>query len=267
MEQLADWIPALTTTSLFGGVLWLARSLIMTRLKNSVKNEFDSKLEVLRSELKSKEAQIEFLRSGAMSGLLTRQGALYARKLQAIDQIWSSVKELEKAKYISATLGTLKFEACARESARNQQFRKFIETIGGNFDLARIDMSGSILARPYLTPLAWAYFSAYSSVIMQAVAVMQILKIGVDNAEKYLNCENTNNLLKTVLPSSAEYIDKYGMAGHHHLLDQIEQWLLLELKNIQEGKEDDKENARRAAEINKEVEKVSNEVAEMQASA
>lgn len=267
MDQLTDWIPSLTSTSLFGGALWLARSLIMTRLKNSVKNEFDSKLEVLRSELKSKEAQIESLRSGAMSGLLTRQGTLYQRKLQAIDQIWSSVNELKKAKYISKTLGTLKFEECAKESARNPKFREFIQTIGGNLDVTSLDMSGSKLARPFLTPLAWAYYSAYSSVIMQAVAVMQILKIGVDNAEKYLNFENTNNLLKTVLPSKTEYIDKCGMAGHHYLLDEIEQLLLMELKNIQEGDEDDKENARRAAEINKEVEKVSNEVAEMQASA
>lgn len=267
MAQIADWIPALTTTSLFGAALWWARSLIITRLKNSVKNEFDSKLEVLRSELKSKEAEIESLRSGAMSGLITRQGALYQRKLQAIDQIWSSVKELEKAKYISSTLGTLKFEECAKESARNPKFREFITTIGGNFDMASLDMSGSKLARPFLTPLAWAYYSAYSSVIMQAVAVMQILKIGVDDAEKFLNFENTNNLLKTVLPSRTEYIDKYGMSVHHYLLDEIEQLLLMELKNIQDGHDDDKENAKRAAEINKEVEKVSNEVAEMQASA
>ena len=267
MAQLTDWIPALTTTSLFGGVLWLARSLIITRLKNSVKNEFDSKLEILRSDLKSKEAQIESLRSGAMAGLLTRQGALYERKLQAIDQIWSSVKELEKAKYISATLGMLKFEKCAKESARNPKFRQLIETIGGNFDPNSLDLSGAKKARPFLTSLAWAYYSAYSAVIMQAVAVMQVLKIGVDDAEKFLNFENTNSLLKTVLPSSAEYIDKYGMAGHHHLLDEIEQLLLMELKNIQEGKDDDKENARRAAEINKEVEKVSKELAEMKASA
>jgi hypothetical protein len=66
VDQLTDWIPALTTTTLFGWVLWLARSLIMTRLQNSVKNEFDSKLEVLRSELKSKETQIESLRTGAI---------------------------------------------------------------------------------------------------------------------------------------------------------------------------------------------------------
>jgi hypothetical protein len=236
----------------------------MTRLKSSVQNEFDSKLEVLRSELKFKEAEIESLRSGAMSGLITRQGTLYQRKLQAIDQIWISVKELEKAKHISSALGTLNFEVCAKESPRSPKFRKFIETIGGNFDLASLDISGSKLARPFLTPLAWAYYSAYSSVIMQAVAAMQLLKIGVDNAEKFLICENTNSLLKTVLPSRSEYIDKYGMSVHHNLLDEIEQLLLMELKNIQDGHEDDKVNAKRAAEINKEVEKVSNEVAEMQ---
>lgn len=267
MDQLANWIPALTTTSLFGAALWLARSLIMTRLQNSVKNEFDSKLEVLRSELKSKEAQIESLRSGAMSGLITRQEALYQRKLQAIDQIWGSVKELEKGKYLSSTLATLKFEACAKEPARNPKFREFIETISGNFDLTSMDMSGSKLARPFLTPLAWAYYSAYSSVITQAVAVMQILKIGVDDAEKFLNFENTNGLLKTVLPSRAEYINEHGMAVHHYLLDEIEQLLLMELKNIQDGHEDDKDNTKRAAAINKEVDKVANEVAEMQSNA
>lgn len=267
MDQLANWIPALTTTSLFGVALWLARTLIVTRLKNSVKSEFDTKLEVLRSELKSKEAQIESLRTGAMSGLITRQGALYKRKLEAIDQIWGAVKEIEKAKYISATMATLKFEECVKVSAKNPQFRTFIETIGGEFDLARVNLSGAALARPFITPLAWAYYSAYSSILVLAVMKMQILKIGVNDGEKFLNFESSNNLLKTVLPSRADYIDKYGTSAHHYLLDEIEQLLLVELKNIQDGLEADKENAKRAAEITKEVEKVTNEVVEIQASA
>lgn len=263
MDQLTNWIPALTTTSLFGGVLWLAKSLILTRLQNSVKSEFDQKIELLRSELKSKEAQIESLRSGAMSGLITRQEALYQRKLQAIDQIWSSVKELEKAKYISAMLGTLNIQVCAKESVKDPKIREFFETLSGNFAITNLDVSGSKLARPFLTPLAWAYYSAYSSIIMQAVAVMEILKIGIDSAEKLLKLENTDNLLKTVLPHRSAYIDQHGMSIHQNLLDEIEELLLLELKNIQDGHEDDKENAKRAAEINKEVEKVSTSIAQM----
>lgn len=267
VSELMDWIPAITTTSLLGGSLWLARSLIITRLKNSVKNEFDSELEVLRSNLKSKELQIESLRSGAMSGLITRQGALYQRQLQAIDQIWSSVKEIEKGKFISATLATLKYEECAKESAKNPRFRKTFEIMSGNFDIKQLDLSGASLARPFITPLAWAYYSAYSSVILLAVTKMEMLKIGVDNAEKFFDYENSNNLLKTVLPSRAEYIDKHGTSAHHYLLDEIEQLLLLELKNIQDGHEADKENTKRAAEITKEVEKIKNEVAEIQTSA
>jgi hypothetical protein len=267
MDQLSNWVPALTTTSLFGVVLWLARTLIITRLKNSVKNEFDTKLEVLRSELKTKEAQIESLRTGAMSGLITRQGVLYKRKLEAIDQIWSAVKEIEKAKYISAAMATLKFEECAKESARNPKFRTFIEVIEGNFDIRKVNLSGAALARPFITPLAWAYYSAYSSILMLAVAKIQILKIGVDDPKKLLNFESSSNLLKTVLPSRTEYINKYGSSAQHYLLDEIEQLLITELKNIQDGHEADKENAKRAAEIIKEVENVTKEVAEIQASA
>ncbi len=100
---------------------------------------------------------------------------------------------------------------------------------------------------------------------MQGSAVMKVLQIGLDEAEKYLNLQNTNNLLKTVLPSRAEYIEKHGMSVHHYLLDEIEQLLLMELRNIQDGQTDDQQNAIRVAEIHKEVMKVSNEIAEMQA--
>ncbi|MCG7988843.1 MAG: hypothetical protein JAY80_15940 [Candidatus Thiodiazotropha lotti] len=264
MDQISDWLPALTTTTLFGGAVWLARSLISTRLTNSVKSEFDKKLEVLRSELKSKEAQIESLRSGAMSGLITRQGALYQRKLEAIDQVWSAVKELDKAKHISSTMAILKFDACAKASTTDPKFRIFIETIGGNFDPGTLNLSGAAVARPFLTPLAWAYYSAFSAIIMSAVNKMQILKIGVEDPEKLLNSEYPNKLIKTVLPSRSEYIDSNDDSVHHYLLDEIEQLLLLELKNIQDGKEDDRDNAYRAAEITKEVENITSEMARIQ---
>lgn len=266
MIELSNWVPALTTTTLFGGALWLARSLIITRLSNSVKSEFDRKLAILSSELKTKEAQIESLRSGAMSGLITRQGALYQRKLEAIDQVWSSVKEVEKAKYISKALATLNFEECSKESAKSPKFRSVMETMGGKFIPEDLDLSGAAKARPFITPLAWAYYSTYLSVIMLAVAKMKLLKFGIDSAEKFLKLERADSLLKTVLPSRKEYIEKYGSAVHHQLLDEVEEMLLLELRNIQNGNDADKENARRAADITKEVEKITSSMAEIKAS-
>ena len=259
---MSDWIPALTTTTVLAVLAWLSRSLIITRLTNSVKNEFDTKIEKLKSDLNAKEAQIESLRNGAMSGFLTRQSSLYQRQLQAIDEIWHSVKELEKGKYISATLVTLKFEACAKESVKNPQFREFIEDIGGNFKLEDLDMSGAKKARPFITPIAWAYYSAYSAVIMLAVAKLQVLKIGVEEPEKYFDFESTKKLLKKVLPLQSDYIDKYDSSTHHYFLDEIEELLLNELQNIQKGIETDKENTKRAAEIIKEAGDLANEITE-----
>lgn len=264
MDQISDWMPALTTTTLLSVAGWSARSLIFTRLTNSVKNEFDSKLETLRSELKSKEAQIESLQSAAMSGLITRQGVLYKRKLEAVDQIWSTVKELDKAKNISSVMAILKFDICAKESPNNPKFQQFLNTVGGKFDFKDLNLSGAALARPYITPLAWAYYSAFSSIILSAVTKMEILKSGVEDAEKYIKPDHQNNLLKTVLPSRSEYIDNNDDSVHHYLLDEIEQLLLLELKNIQDGKESDERNTKRAAEIIKEVEKYKVELGKAQ---
>ncbi|WAG07850.1 hypothetical protein NRZ30_01965 [Aeromonas jandaei] len=265
MEHLSYWFPALTTTAVFSGVLWLARSLISTRLTNSVKSEFESKLEFLRSELKAKELQIESLRSGAMSGLITRQAALYQRKLEAIDQIWDSVKELDKAKHCSTAIATLNFESCLTVSTKNPKFRDFIEKIGGDFDLKSLDLSGANLARPFITPLAWAYYSAFLAIITSAVIKMQILKVGMEKADVILKSDYPQKLIKTVLPLRAKYLDENGDSVHHFLLDEIEQLLLLELKNIQDGNEVDKDNAQRAAAINKEVERLTREINGMNA--
>ena len=134
-------------------------------------------------------------------------------------------------------------------------------------DRKSLDLSGAAVARPFITPLAWAYYSAFSAVIMSAVMKMQVLKIGVDDAERFLKSDYPNKLLKTVLPSRSAYIDEHGSSVHHYLLDEIEELLLFELKNIQDGNEADMDNAKRAAEITKEVENITNEMAKMGASA
>lgn len=82
---IIDWLlSSLTTAALIGAAAFLSRHLILTRLKASVGHEFNEKLETLRAELRkseeafkadlrAKESQIEALRSGALSGMASRQ--------------------------------------------------------------------------------------------------------------------------------------------------------------------------------------------------
>lgn len=85
--SLIDWLPAITTSSLFAAALWIGRHLILTRLTKSVEYEFGQKIEALRAQLRegeerlkadlrAKEIEIAALRSGAMTALASRQIAV-----------------------------------------------------------------------------------------------------------------------------------------------------------------------------------------------
>ena len=256
MSDINSWIPAVSTTSLLVLAMWLLRSLISTRLTKSVENEFNKKLESLKAELRAKEAQIDALRSGAMSGLINRQSKLYERQLESIEQVWEAVAELGKAKFVSQTMAIIKFEESAKEAAVNPKFRQVIELMGGGFNLKDIKLGAATKARPFLSPLAWAYYSAYQSIIILAAMKHEALKIGLDGSDKYIDSGKVTDLIKTILPHQADYLDKYGSSAHHYLLDEIENLLLSELRNIQKGVDSDKENAERAAAILQESEKL-----------
>ncbi|MBX6421994.1 hypothetical protein [Thermosulfurimonas sp. F29] len=256
MADITNWLPAISTTSLFALALWLFRSWISARLTKSIENEFNEKIENLKSELRTKESTIESLRSAAMSGLVSRQAKLYERQLEAIDQIWEAVTELGKAKGISVTMAIVKYEEAAKEAAANPRFRQVFEIMGAGFDVKNIKLGTAAKARPFLTPLAWAYYNAYQAIILLDVMKFETLRLGLESPERFINIDGVKDIVKAVLPHHSDYLDKFGSGGLHFLLDEIERLLLVELQNIQKGIIADQENTERAAEILKASNKV-----------
>ncbi len=259
-----DWIPAISTTSLLAFALWLLRSVISTRLTKSVQNEFDGKLEVLRTnlrkseesfkaDLRAKETQIEVLRSGAMSALASRQAALDKRRIEAVDQLWSAVTALAPARWASTLMATIKFDAAAKEAAKNPQLRKIFETIGESIDPKKIGSSDASKARPFVSQISWALFSAYQAIVWLAVTQLQMLKAGLDMPH-VINSDVISKIIQVALPHHTDYIQKYGASAYHYLLDELESRLLEELQNILQGAESDKASVKQAAEILKESE-------------
>jgi len=169
-----EWIPALTTTALSGAALWLGRNLISTRLTRSVEHEFNGKLETLKAqlrdseerlkaELRNREGEIAALRSGALSALANRQALLDKRRLEAVDQLWTSVTALAPGRGIAASMSIIKFDAAAEAAERDPKTRQFFEIISAGFDPKIMDMSGAAKAQPFVTPMVWAIFSSNAS--------------------------------------------------------------------------------------------------------
>jgi hypothetical protein len=253
------WYPALTTTSLLALVLWLARKLISTRLVKSVEHEFDAKLaklgselregeEQLRASLRARETEIAALRSGALSAMSGRQAALDKRRLEAVDQLWASVTALGPARFLAATLAVVKIDAASELAQRDPKARQFFETIGLGFDPKSMDHASAAKARPYVSPMIWAVFSAMQAVASHAVIQWHALKSGI-NPTGLIDDEAIKKLIKSALPHYANYIDTNGSAAFYYTFDALEATLLAEIQKMLAGVESDKASVDQAAEI------------------
>jgi hypothetical protein len=103
--------------------------------------------------------------------------------------------------------------------------------------------------QPFLSELAWAYFAAYRSILYGNLLRYQLLKAGLDNADKILTNEGAQQILKASLPHQSKFIDEHQPETYHYLLEEIESCLLLELRNILEGRGADQAATKRAKQI------------------
>lgn len=252
------WIPALTTTMVFGFllgvVIWLSRNLIVTRLTSSVRHEYDVKIEKLRDDLAREQKQIEALRSGALSGIVNRQSVLYQRQISAVDQLWSGIIKMAPAKNIATQIAIFKFENAAKAAAENPQLQQLFETMGANFDQNCLLTPEANKSRPFVTHIAWAYFFAYQTILGHYVAKMLILQRGFRDANKIIEHEKITTIIKAALPHQSENIDRFGHEMFHLFIDDLENYLLMELRSIIEASRANDENVRQANQILKAVE-------------
>lgn len=244
----ANWGPALSTTALLGAALWMLRKVIAARLTASVNHEFNEKIEELRADLKRKEDEISSMRSGALSAMTSRKVALDQRRLLAVEQLWAATTELGRTKHISGLMAIVKYENSLKEAENNPTFRAIMEAMGGGFDLVKLDLSGATKARPFVSPMSWAYFSAYQAIAMQAVAKWQALRHGVNMPEIFDN-ELVRKLVTTALTHREGYIEKVGDAAYYYLLEELENLLLTEMRVSIDSEDLDRGNVERAAQI------------------
>ena len=247
------------TMALFSLALWLARNLIITRLTKSVEHEYASLLEAyklelrrseedFKSELRSKELEISALRSGVLSAVSNRQLLLDKKRIEATEEIWSSVVSLGAFNFVSSWMSRIKFEEAAEAAKTDPNVRKLVEVLDKQIDpeviKARLVPSKS---RPYVTPMLWASYSAYSTVMMQAVMRAYVIKHGV--GFDLIDSSKCSEVLKLVLPHQSSYIDKFGPSCYHHLLEEIEEKIIREIHQTISGAETDEAGIKQAAAV------------------
>lgn len=259
LEFVATEIAKVSLTSaLVLLALWLARSVIEVRLKNSVRSEFDTKLERLRAELRQseeslkaivreKEAEIHALRENTMSALATRRVAFEKRRMDACDHVWEQASDLQKFYGLVTVISAINGEQTRQRAQIDAAFREQIRQLTSTFKEEEFSKVAGSSAQPYLSDLAWALFDAYKTVIGYAFIQRLMLVNGLE--ANVLNAQPLARLLITALPNEAAEIGRLGDLAGGKYLPHLRQNLLIELKCILDGKADDEAGITRAAEL------------------
>jgi hypothetical protein len=239
--------------------IYVARHWIIARISKGIQHNFDLQIEEVRAEfrkseerfksaLRDREAEIATLRSNVFAGSAARQALLDKRRFEAVEKVWTAVNDLAQLKALSAMMAVLNFRAVAKE-AGNPKMQQFLSVIGSTAPDFQKLKNVARDERPFLPEIAWAYFAAYTTILYASLARFMVLKTGVSEPEKFLTNDAAQKILKAALPHQSKFIDENEPEVYHYLLEEIEGYLLIELRKILEGKEADQAAAARAKEI------------------
>jgi hypothetical protein len=247
-----DWfLTTVSSATLIGFAAWLLKGVITARLTRAVQFEFDKKLEGLRADIQSKEAQIQALRNGALTALVSRQAAVDSRRLQAVDQLWAAFNALAPARTAATWMSVLNVDYVMKRAVDDPKVREYFGMFGV-VDLNALFIPEAWKARPHVSRLAWALFEAYRAIVTLAVTKLHMLQKGIDVS--LVDHGRVADLVTAAMPEKV--IDAPEMAVLTSLLDELETKLLHEFTRMLAGEEADMASVKQADAIVKAARKL-----------
>ncbi len=241
-------------------LVFIFQTVIKEFFANAIKHDYDVKLEEFKSQLSQNGNDVKDLRENALKGMHFRQSKLYEKQIEAVEILWSDVIELSKVKHISTNMlaFSTSYERIAKISETDPKIRDLFETLEGDFDITKVNFLNGERLRPFITPLAWAYYNAYKAILVNDIIKFSVLKIGV-GTDILKDSSHLKSILEVALPDKKEYINDRKTKSFYYLLEILENRLLEELKSVLKGNENSQESITLASSIMQEVENIQQE--------
>jgi len=261
MDWITGGISSIASIVGISGLGWFFRNWISTRLTSAVRHEYNTKLESLKSDLRTKETyfenelgqhrdQLSAIHSNALGIASLQNQLLESRRIESIEKIWVSVVSLADQKTAAKMMQSVNFDFAVNEAPKDLKIQEMFTSMNQTFkiDPKRMKSDNTDICRLYVSEETWATFSAYKQVIFFAVMKMKILEMGFDGTE-LIKTNEIANMVKAVLPHQSKFIDQYGVSSLDFLVEEIELKLFKLLKDELRGTVAGKESANRATEI------------------
>lgn len=217
---------------LFGGVIYLFRSLIEARLTRSVQHEFDKKLVTFKGDFEAEAKRQEAVRGTAFAGQLAQSTALAAKRVDAAQGLWNGVLEARKGISIAISLEVLNVPQLVKK-AQDPKIQDYLKIVASDDVMSQAylgRLNYFFMHQPFVPESAWAYFALYTTIITFSISKMQLLQSGLD-PDKFLKAGHWTKLID--FASLPDELKKLGTTNEYDLqwmLKTIEQLIVRELR-------------------------------------
>lgn len=250
------WGPAILSSGVVGlaGTVtgWFAKSAIEQHLKSS----FDQKLEVVKADIRAKEAKIDAVRTAILRGLGSQSESLNKRKMEACERLWAATLFQRKYSMAHMFVQTVKlseiFRVLGLGGGEAEKIKQFTNLFTGSIDfedLAKDERAEVAKERPFLPQKAWLAYRAISSLSARAGFILIAIKTGVQAVDFMKGPEEVNQLILEVLPEQKAFLDSLPDVGGYYLITQLEEAIFKELETSLGGTVSDEEMLSRVSGI------------------
>lgn len=153
----ADWVPAITSSTVLGLCGFVLGTAYKAQVENSIQHSFDKKLESLKGTIRQSDEQIAALRSGALSGLASRQANMDRRRLEAVERLWAETVSFGRHRSFAMLAGAMDIimKTAAGSGRDAMKTRDFAEMMLKSADLNELKPMSyeADKERPFLDPV------------------------------------------------------------------------------------------------------------------
>jgi hypothetical protein len=250
MTGETNWLSILAIIISIGipAAIWFARTWIKSWVDDRISSKSAKEIETLKSDLNRERQSIADLRNSAISGSASRQALFDQNRLDALIQLWTGVRGLDRYRSLSEMLQNIKIDVASESIDTDPKIREFFQVLQQTHSINSDQLPNTVIVEPLIPKGIFSLYSAYQSVIYHGVLVVLTLANGL-SAKKFLKNEQVIELVISILPHQKAFIDEHGYSSIFYLTDEIREKLVAEFRFFVEGAESDEEYIRRIAEI------------------
>ena len=261
MEFVMQLLPILGDVGGFAvllliGVATLCRDTILRYLSKKLdlesqktlqsrQHRFEEKFDEIRRDF---ERQEKFLTS-FLDVSSERTKLISQQELKAAEAIWASMNKLNSFLVTTHTADLLKFDKIDEaDEADRQKFKAIAKVFSGDLTSDFLASTNCQWARLYVNEAAWAFYSAYSTIVLTGTMQMKAVELG-QPAAAAIDRSALKKAILEALPHQKPTLEKFPDIRATIFLDELRNALLSELKKSIHGEQSTAKEVERARAI------------------